>query len=294
MSRPLSDDERAFLVQMNRASLENSFVPATDVDWNARTTDDEYAALYDVWSLLKGSGRDDPLGRQERIDFARYQQANLMGFTAMLERYGLRALERLYEHEHDLDLVDALAHFAKEETYHHQMFLRAIAKLEAEMPTRPKLPMRHVAWFLRVVFLVLGLIPSARLRTSTTFVMLQFAEEISVLAHAVGAGAVPRKESFCQRVWALHALDEGRHLRFDAFMRARYALPAPFARLPVIVAAPLAAISSALLNANDVWAARQVGARVGLRHLPSLVASTTAPFKRRVFASITKLLGGSA
>lgn len=294
MSRPLSDADRAFLLQMNRASLEHSFVPAVDVDWDARTTDDEYLALYDVWSLLQGSGKDAAFGAREKIDYARYQQTNLMAFTALLERYGLRALERLYEDESDLDLIDALAHFTKEETYHHQMFLRAIAKLQAEMPERRPLPMRHVAWFLKVVFFVLGFIPSTRLRTSTTFVMLQFAEEISVLAHAVGAGAVPRKESFCQTIWRLHALDEGRHLRFDAFMRARYALPGPLARLPVIVAAPLAVLSSALLNANDVWAAKQVGARVGLRHLPSLVRRTTAPFKRRVFASITKLLGGTA
>ena len=40
---------------------------------------------------------------------------------------------------------------------------------------------------------------------------------------------------------------------------------------------------SLLINANEVWAARQLGVRVGYWQLPWLLAKTQAPFKRQAF-----------
>jgi hypothetical protein len=286
---PLSADDHAFLVKLNRLSLHQSFDPELDVDWAAETGDGEFLALYDAWSLLAGSGKDDNLDSRARIDFARYQQANLMLFTGFLERYGLHALVKLYDDEENLVVVEALGHFVKEEVFHHTMFMRAIARLESDMPERPTLPRRHVQWFFRLVFAFIALVPFRRLRISVGFLLLEFAEEISIVAHSVSARTVPRKDSFAPRIWALHALDEVRHLRFDAFIRRRYRPPPPFGLLVKVFAAPLCLFSSLLLNANDVWAARQVGARVSLWHLPLLVKKTTAPFKRRVFSTVAKV-----
>jgi len=286
---PLSGDDRAFLAKLNRLALEQSFDPELDIDWDADTSDEEFLALYGAWSLLAGSGKDAHLDAQARIDFARYQQANLMLFTAFLERYGLRVLEKLYDDEDDLAVVEALGHFVKEEVFHHTMFMRAVARLESAMPERPKLPRRHVQLFFRSAFALIALLPFRRLRISTGFLLMEFAEEISIVAHTVSARTVSRKESFAPRVWALHALDEARHLRFDAFIRRRYRPPRLLGLFVKVLAVPLVVFSSALLNANDVWAARQVGARVGLWHLPLLVVKTTAPFKRSVFSSVARV-----
>jgi hypothetical protein len=286
---PLSDEDRVSLRNMNRLSVLQSFDPEIDIDWTAQTTDAEFLALYEAWSLLAGSGRDAELDVQARVDFARYQQANLMLFTALLERYGLRALEKLYDDEHDLVIVEALGHFLKEEIFHHTMFMRAIANLESVMPARRKLPRWHVRFFLRSIFAVLGLVPFRSVRISLSFLLMEFAEEISVVAHTISRRTVDRKESFAPRIWALHALDEVRHLRFDSFIRRRYQPPQPFALLVKPAAVTLAIMSSLLLNANEVWAAQQVGARVSLWHLPSLMKNTRAPFKRNVFSTMTKL-----
>ena len=290
MGDPIAAEDRAFLARMNRLSVERSFDPEIDIDWAAGTTDEEFLALYGAWSLLAGSGKDEGLDARARVDFARYQQANLMLFTAFLERYGLRALQKLYDYEDDLAVIEAVGHFVKEETFHHTMFMRAVAALEAAMPQRPKLPRRHVQFLLHSIFVLLALVPFRRLRVSVSFMFLQFAEEISIVAHNVSARAVSRKDSVVPRIWALHALDEARHLSFDAFVRRRYRLSRPAGFLARSAAVFLAVLGSLLLNAGDVWAARQVGARVSLWHIPLLVKKTTAPFKRSVFATITRLL----
>jgi hypothetical protein len=291
---PLSEGDRALLERLNRSSREQRIDFDAALDWSASTTDQEYLALYDAWSLLAGSGRDAALDARARIDFARYQQANLMLFTAFLELYGLRVLERLGRDESDPLLAEALAQFAREETAHQRMFTRAVARLEAEMPARRRLPRRHIELFYRIAFGLLARLPSRRLRASAGFLVLEFAEEVSIVAHSVSSRTVLRKESFAPRIWALHAIDEARHLRFDGFVRARCRLPAGALLAVKLAAAGLAVLSSALLNANDVWAARQVGAPVSLWHLPMLLRSTTAPFKRGVFATLGRLWARSA
>jgi hypothetical protein len=46
------------------------------------------------------------------------------------------------------------------------------------------------------------------------------------------------------------------------------------------------------VNRNELWIARQVRVPVRLWHLPRLVRATQAPFKRRVFGLLTRLLSG--
>ncbi|HWI37095.1 MAG TPA: diiron oxygenase [Burkholderiales bacterium] len=286
---PLASGEREFLRGLNRKSRQESFDAAADIDWSARMSDAEYLALYQAWSLLAGTGRDAALAERARIDFARYQQINLMLFTELLERHGLRVLRRLCTEEDDPDLLEALEHFAAEEKRHQLMFARAIGKLEAEMPGAPPLPRRHVDASLRAIFALLDALPSRPSRVAAGFLLLEFAEQISIIAHTISSRAIARRESFVPRVWALHALDEARHLRFDAFIRARYRLSRLAALAVNSAAISLAVFSSFLLNANDVWAARRVGARVSLWHLPGLVRKTQAPFKRSVFAMLKKM-----
>jgi hypothetical protein len=62
--------------------------------------------------------------------------------------------------------------------------------------------------------------------------------------------------------------------------------PGPFARLPALLALPVCVGASLLLNLNEIWVARRLGAKVGYHHLPMLMKRTTAPFKRRVFSLV--------
>ena len=47
------------------------------------------------------------------------------------------------------------------------------------------------------------------------------------------------------------------------------------------------------INANEIWAARQLGLRLHWWHLPRLVKRTRAPFKRRVFGLLHAVWRGT-
>jgi hypothetical protein len=53
---------------------------------------------------------------------------------------------------------------------------------------------------------------------------------------------------------------------------------------------PMCVGASLLLNLNEIWAARSLGIRVGYHELPKLMYRTTAPFKRKVFKSLSDRL----
>ena len=72
--------------------------------------------------------------------------------------------------------------------------------------------------------------------------------------------------------WALHAIDEARHVAFDDPMLRRARLPQPWQRLVERLTSPCA-IASLLLNLNEIWAARRLGVPVGYHELPALVRS---------------------
>src|SRR5262245_5550499 len=117
------------LERLNRLSVTRSFTPQVDIDWNAATTDAEFGSLYSAWSLLAGTGLDDGLDEAKRVTFVKYQQMNLMLFTALLERHAIAALAKLYDMEDGQAFTEYVGHFIKEELYHHMMFLRAVEKI---------------------------------------------------------------------------------------------------------------------------------------------------------------------
>ena len=283
----------ADLERLNRLSLTRGVTPHVDLDWEQSTTDEEFASLYDNWSLLRGSGKDEQLDQAARATFVKYQQINLMLFTGLLERHGISALSRLYDLDSDQAFAEYVGHFIKEETYHYTMFLRGVEKIEQTMPDRPPLPSRQIDFALRWLFRLLHLIPGRRLRCSLTFLMFRFAEQVTIFAHQMVRETIPRRESLIGQVWSFHALEEARHLAFDALVIERNRLWWPVAWLPRMLALPCCVGMSALLNANEVWAARQVGVRVGYWQLPWLVARTCAPFKRRVFSLLGSMWRGS-
>jgi hypothetical protein len=271
------------LDRLNRLSLTRSFTPQLDIDWDADTTDAEYAALYSVWSLLEGSGLDRNLDEQSRVNFVKYQQMNLMLFTALLERHAIATLARLYDLDGSQPFAEYVGHFIKEEIYHHTMFLRAVAKIHATMPGTRPLPVAGIDRTLRWLFRLLGAVPSRRLRCTLTFTIFRFAERISIQAHQMVQSKILRRESLINQVWAYHALDEARHVAFDTLILQRNRLWRPLAWLPGGLGVPCCVWLSLLLNANEVWIARQLGVRVSLHQLPGLMRRTKAPFKRRVF-----------
>ncbi|MCA1595108.1 MAG: diiron oxygenase [Chloroflexi bacterium] len=278
--------------RLNTLSLTRTFTPQIDIDWDANTTDEEYESLYSSWSLLVGTGRDRDLSKEGRVRFVRYQQMNLMLFTQLLERHAITALSRTY----DLDPAEAfseyIGHFLKEEIYHTMMFERAIRKIQAASPQSRPLPRLGLDLSLRLLFALTNAIPFQKLRTTLTFTILRFAEQVSIYACQTTQELIPRRESFISQVWSFHAMDESRHLAFDAMILEKNRLQPPFTRLPILFAVPCCILLSVLLNANEIWIARMLGLRIGLVDLPSLMRSTTAPFKRRVFGLLVRTLRG--
>jgi hypothetical protein len=279
-----TDAERALLARLNAASIERSFVPARDLAWAGGTTRDEWLALYRAWSLFPGSRFEPAFDDDARANFARYQQATLMLTTAMLERYALPMLEDLLRMNQDPEFVEYVGHFIKEETYHYVMFVRAVAKIEAEMPGLPPLPQARTERLLRRTFRLLRLVPGLRFRTALSFTMFQFAEQVSVHAHGVAKDVVPRRESFVPQVWALHALDEGRHLQFDRLLLDKLALSPALRTVARFVAVPFCAMATLAVHRNEAWAARQLGVGVRLWDLLRLLRAPVSPFKQRVVA----------
>lgn len=281
------------LERLNRGALQRTFTPQTDIDWTAETTDDEFAALYPAWSLFAGTGADDSLSSADRIAFAKYQQMNLMLFTAVLERHALGSMAMLYDADRSLAFQDCLGHFIKEETYHYMMFMRAIARIHASMPGKPPLPSFGVDRILRVIFAAVSLVPWPRLRTSVTVTLFRFAEQVTMFANQVAHSRIERRDSLVNRVWGYHALDEARHLAFDDLVLEHHGLRRRWRWLTGALAAPLCILMSLMLNRNELWAARQLGLRIPLWRLPSLMRRTQATFKRRVFALLGQTLRGT-
>jgi hypothetical protein len=274
--------ETAALARLNAASIERSFVPARDVAWEGTTSAEEWLALYRAWSLFPGSRFESGFTDETRACFARYQQATLMLVTASLERYALPMLEDLLRENRDPEFVEYIGHFIKEETYHYVMFMRAVAKIEAEMPARPPLPRARTERRLEWTFRLLRWMPGRRFRTALSFTMFHFAEQVSVHAHAVAKDVVPRKDAFVPQIWTLHAVDEARHLQFDRLLLDKLVLP-PMARaLARFLAVPFCAMATLTVHLNEAWAARQLGVRVRLRHLLWLLRAPVSPFKQRV------------
>jgi len=281
-------DQRSYdckeLQRLNRLSLSRSFIPQVDIDWNATTTDAEYESLYPAWSLLAGTGLDGSLDSPKRIQFVKYQQVNLMIFSALLERYAITALIKLYDADSSGPFYEYLGHFIKEESYHATMFMRAAEKIQSSMPGFRPLPTRGLDWILRWLFRLLNAIPGKRLRSSITFTFFRFGELVTLYAHKTVQSTIQRKESLISQVWAYHALDESRHLVFDAMVLERNKLSRPLAWIPPLIASPCSALVSLSINANEIWAARQLGIRVHRWQLPLLMRRTQATFKRRVFS----------
>ncbi len=271
------------LDSLNRDSWRRSFSPALDVDWSETTTPDEYRALYDAWSLLGGTRHEQALDDAGRARFARYQQMNLMLVTALVERHALSNLDALLGESEEPELLEYVAHLIKEETYHYVLFSRAIARILEDDPGLEPLPRRHIDAFLGLSMTLIRWCPFRRVRHALFFRFLRFAEVVTLQAHRFARRAVPRRESLVPRVWALHALDEARHVAFDDLMLRRARLPGPWAGLVERLTFIPCAVASLLLNLNEIWAARRLGVRVGYHELPALVRGTSAPFKRGVF-----------
>jgi len=280
------------LARLNRLSLSRSFTPQVDIDWNAETTDEEFAALYGAASLLVGSGSDARLDLVAQARFARYQQMNLMMFTALLERHGIGVLSQMYDQDDSQPFTEYLGNFLKEEIYHYTMFTRAIDKLQAAMPGSPPLPAKSLDRAMRWLFAGIKLIPSSRLRANLAFTFFAFAEQLTIYIHQLVQERIPRRDGFINQVWAYHALEEARHLVFDQLMLERNRLPRALAWVPPFLGGGLCVFLALLVNCNELWIARQVGVPVRLWHLPRLIRATQAPFKRRVFGLLARMLRG--
>jgi hypothetical protein len=285
------DDQ--LLERLNRLSVTRSFTPQVDVDWSQETTDEEYASLYEAWSLLQGSGLDASWGPAERVLFVKYQQMNLMSFTGLLERHAIGTLAKLYDLDPAEPFSEYVGHFIKEEIYHHMLFTRAVAQVQASVGDHPPLPVGRIDRLLRAIFAMAGALPGRKLRTTLTFTILRFAEQVTIYAHQMMEQRIPRRESLVCQIWAFHALDESRHLAFDAMILERNRLPRGLGWLPKAVAAPCCVLLSFCLNSNELWVARRLGLKLGVWQLPMLMRRTTAPFKRRVFDLLRKTLASA-
>ena len=283
MPEATTSSDARLLERLNRLSLTRSFTPQLDVDWEQATTDEEYAVLYPAWSLLHGTGLDEAWDEQKRIVYAKYQQMILMSFTGLLERHAIGTLAKLYDLDPAEPFSEYVGHFIKEEIYHHALFMRAVARIQATVADYPPLPTGRIDRLLRALFAFTGTLPGRKLRTTFTFTILKFAEQVTIYAHQMVQNRLARPESLVAQVWAFHALDESRHLAFDDMILERNRLPRPLAWLPNLLAVPGCLLMSLCLNGTELWVARQLGVKVYAWHLPGLMRRTQAPFKQRVF-----------
>ncbi len=280
------------LEKLNRLSITRSFTPQVDVNWNVVTTDEEFAELYPAWSLLEGTGSDASLDASGRVAYAKYQQMNLMLFTGLLERRAIGALTRVYDLDPAEEFSEYVGHFLKEEIYHHMMFRRAVEQIHAAMPGTPPLPAAGVDRALRMAFALGRLLPLQKMRSTYAFTILRFAEQVTIYANEMVRARLERRDGLVQQVWAFHALDESRHLVFDGMIIERNRLAWPLGWIPRALAAACCVLLSLLLNAQEIWIARQLGLPLRLWHLPGLMRRTRAPFKRRAFALVLRTLRG--
>jgi hypothetical protein len=286
MSIGFNEKDSLLLQKLNRRSWSHSFSPDRDIDWESTTTTEEYRALYDAWSLLRGTRHEDSISDEQRVRFAQYQQMNLMLGTALFERGALANFESLYRDDSDPAYHEYVSHLIKEETYHYLLFSRAVARVAESDPELQPLPRRPLGIYLTVVLFILRYIPTRRLRHGMFFFMLQFLEEITLQANSTTKQTIARGDSLVRKVWELHAIDEARHVAFDDLMMRKARLPGVLSRAPALLTFPLCVGASLLINANEIWAARKLGIRVGYLELPMLLKNTTAPFKRKVFATL--------
>ncbi len=270
------------LEKLNRMSLTRSFTPQTDLDWSATTTDEEYEALYPTLSLLAGTGVDGTLDAGGRANYVKYQQMNLMAFTGLLERHGIRVLALMYDLDDSQPFTEYLGNFLKEEVYHYTMFDRAVRQIHASMTGYPPLPTRGLERTLWFLFCLIGWLPARNLRANLAFTFFRFAEQVTIVLQQMVQTTI-RRESFVNQVWALHALDESRHLAFDDMVLERFRLGWLVERLARCFSLVSCLLLAYHINANELWAARQLGLPLHWWHLPRLVKRTGAPFKRRVF-----------
>jgi hypothetical protein len=286
--------DRDLLDQLNRLSVERSFTPQIDLDWSQETTLPEYESLFPVTSLLAGSRFERELDGSQRARLIQYQQINLMRFTAQLERHGIGVLAELYDADDSQPFTEYLGNFLKEEIYHYTMFTRAVAQIEAAMGDVPRLPAWRIDFAMRTLFACIAFTPGRRLRANLTFRFFQFAEQLSIFVHQAVQRTIPRDSGLINQIWAYHAIDEARHLAFDRMMLQRNRLRAPVSWLATGVTALCCALLAIVANANEVWAARKLGVKVRLWHLPRLLRSTTAPFKLRIQQFLHGMLRGGS
>ena len=203
------------LARLNRMSLTRTFTPQTDLDWSAVTTDGEFEALYPTLSLLFGTGADGALDASGRANYVKYQQMNLMAFTGLLERHGIRVLALMYDLDDSQPFTEYLGNFLKEEVYHYTMFDRAVRTIHASMTGYPPLPTRGLERTLSFLFCLIGCVPARNLRANLAFTFFRFAEQVTIVLHQMVQSTIRRPESLINQIWAFHALDEARHLAFD-------------------------------------------------------------------------------
>jgi hypothetical protein len=156
----------------------------------------------------------------------------------------------------------------------------------------PRLPAWRIDFAMRLLFGGIALTPGRRLRANLTFRFFQFAEQLSIYAHQAVQRTIPREHGLINQVWAYHAIDEARHLAFDKMMLERNRLRAPLSWLAVGVSASCSGLLAIVANSNEIWAARQLGVKVRIWHLPRLLRGTTAPFKLRIQQFLRSMLRG--
>lgn len=276
------------LRRLNRASRSRSFSPEADVDWHSSTSTGEFRALHDAWSLFLGSRHEPAFNDDRRARFARWQQMNLMRFIALFERLAIPVIESFCTNDDPAELREYVSHLVKEELYHYVLFTRAIARMRESDPRMSEPPSWHFELFLAAAMALLRWMPVLRMRRAVFFRFLCFAEGITLVASTVASRVIRRRHSLVRRVWALHAIDEARHVAFDNLVIRHAALPRWADCMACWLTLPLCIGASLLINGNEICGARRLGVRVGYQELPALMRHTTAPFKKRVLSELLR------
>lgn len=197
-----------------KASLDKTYDPAIEIDWQAPLNDDLFFLPQRQLSLY-GTPLWDRMSHQQRVELSRCELANMMCFGMWVESCFIQMLIR---HSFSFDPTSAHLRYALteigDECRHSTMFSTLVAKLERG-PYRPN----------RIDYLLTTLLRGYSTKP-LAWVAVLFVEEIFDMLQREGLKD-PDIQPVSRQVFRIHVVEEARHMKFarDEIVRTMPRLP---------------------------------------------------------------------
>ncbi|BBX72224.1 diiron oxygenase [Mycobacterium shinjukuense] len=213
--KPGGPGREEFSERLLKGSVNKSYEPVVDIDWDAPLDPDKFYLPPRLVSLY-GTPMWDGMTREQRIELSRQELVNTLSAGIWFENLLNQSLLRRLMHE---DPTTRATHYALtemgDETRHMVMFGTAIERMGAK-PVRPRLLHR----------MIINMLPFAFQRGSMLWVAALIGEEIfdSLQRQMMDD---PELQPMVQRLMRIHVTEEARHIQFarDGLRRRVQAMP---------------------------------------------------------------------